>query len=123
MGEQKSAEYKVFKPKKKKAKKKRNGLTQDSALGWDDFRTDAGGRILIISNVFAPEDSKEEGFAEDLEVDIEAECTKKAGVVEKVTVFKDHPDGVVAVKFKENASAEKMLVVMNGRWFSQRKLS
>ena len=39
-----------------------------------------------------------------------------------MTVFAVHPEGVVAVKFKAAESADKMKMVMDGRWFSQRQL-
>jgi len=123
--EQKSTEYVAWKPTKKKNKKKKKTdvLSQESALGWEEFRTDTGGRILIIKNVFDKANTAEEGFVGDLRDDMEAECRKKGGEVEKVTVFPDHPEAVVAVKFKKPESAEKMRIVMDGRWFSQRQLS
>ena len=121
--EQKGDSYVAWKPKAKKKKTKNAAPKQDSSLGWEDFRTDAGAKILIIKNVFDPKESAgTEGFPDDLRDDIEAECVKKAGEVDKVTVFALHPEGVVAVKFKAPESAEKMRVVMDGRWFSQRQL-
>jgi len=123
--EQKGAEYVAWKPSKKKKKKVKNGApSQKDDLGWNDYRTDAGGRVLIIKNVFDQKHAKTiEGFHDDLKEDMEAECTKKGGQVEKVTVFPEHPEGVIAVKFKMPESAEKMRMVMDGRWFSQRQLS
>ena len=44
------------------------------------------------------------------------------GAVEKVRVFKSNPEGVVTVKFKEEAPAHKCIATMHGRWFGGRQL-
>ncbi len=64
----------------------------------------------------------EPGFVTDMEEDIREECAK-LGEVQKVTVFPNHPAGVVSVKFKRPGAATLCIERMNGRWFSQRQVA
>eukprot|EP00658_Telonema_sp_P-2_P078302 TRINITY_DN7300_c0_g2_i4.p2 TRINITY_DN7300_c0_g2~~TRINITY_DN7300_c0_g2_i4.p2 ORF type:complete len:231 (-),score=99.84 TRINITY_DN7300_c0_g2_i4:141-833(-) len=119
--EQKGADYKEWKPKKKKNKKKKTNI-QAQNLSWQDWRDDVGAQVVIIKRLFDPTtQGADDEFLSDLKDEIEMECAKK-GEVEKTTVFGHHPDAPVAIKFKDPRAADACVKVMNGRWFSQRQL-
>ena len=61
-------------------------------------------------------------FGQELEEDVGGELAK-LGEVEKITLFERNPAGVIVVKFASSVGAQKCIQVMNGRWFSQRKVS
>eukprot|EP00301_Raphidiophrys_heterophryoidea_P021428 c5863_g1_i1.p1 GENE.c5863_g1_i1~~c5863_g1_i1.p1 ORF type:complete len:175 (+),score=65.71 c5863_g1_i1:196-720(+) len=76
---------------------------------------------LPLSHVFMEKIPNKEQALAEFEQEVREEC-EKFGDVEKVTVFDRHPQGPVAIKFKESAAAEMCLETMNGRWFAARQL-
>ena len=44
-----------------------------------------------------------------------AECGR-LGTVDKLRIFKNHPEGVISIKFKEAEAAQKCIQLMNGRY-------
>lgn len=67
--------------------------------------------------MFQPEDVADNpALPAEVEADVLAECSK-LGPVEKVKVYKLHPDGVVSVKFKQEEHVQGCIAKMNGRWF------
>lgn len=95
------------------------------ALSWaeaDD--TGLGGkalRIVVVKNMFHPTQCQAPGFVEELQEDLEGECSS-LGPLEKMTVFERHPEGVVVIKFGTAFAAEQCVKLMNGRFFAGRKL-
>ncbi|KAF5838671.1 hypothetical protein DUNSADRAFT_2435 [Dunaliella salina] len=97
---------------------------QEQRLGWGGYDDKAPPEkvTVIIYHMFGPKELSEDlEAAEDLEKEVLAEATK-LGPVEKVRVFKDHPDGVVSVKYKTDEGAAACLEKMNGRFFGGRQL-
>jgi len=116
--------------KKKKAKEAADASTtvkkglskqQTKALSWaegDEDVADVGGlRIVILKHMFDPAEADGASFYEELKVDIGSEVERRAGAIEKITIFEGNPEGAVAVKFKSGAAAEKCIDLMNGRFF------
>jgi len=96
---------------------------QSRLLSWGEEEEGEGLKIVIILNMFGPEDVEtEENFEENLRQDIIEECEAKLGAVQRVTVYENNPDGVVQIKFKEDAAAERCIQLMNGRFFAGREL-
>eukprot|EP00624_Nannochloropsis_granulata_P006634 evm.model.NODE_499_length_36058_cov_18.539797.9 len=95
------------------------------ALSWaeaDD--TGLGGkalRIVVVKNMFHPTQCQAPGFVEELQEDLEGECSA-LGPLEKMTIFERHPEGVVVIKFGTAFAAEQCVKLMNGRFFAGRKL-
>ncbi|EGI65976.1 HIV Tat-specific factor 1-like protein, partial [Acromyrmex echinatior] len=80
-------------------------------------------RVVIIKNLFAPEDfDNEVQLLLEYQQDIRSECLK-CGDVRKVIIYDRHPEGVAQVTFREPAEAQACVQLLNGRWFSQRKIS
>lgn len=80
-------------------------------------------RVVIIKNLFSPEDfDKEVSLLLEYQQDIRSECLK-CGDVRKVVIYDRHPEGVAQVTFREPAEAQACIQLLNGRWFSQRKIS
>ncbi|XP_043525914.1 HIV Tat-specific factor 1-like isoform X2 [Frieseomelitta varia] len=80
-------------------------------------------RVVIIKNLFSPEDfDKEVSLLLEYQQDIRSECLK-CGDVRKVIIYDRHPEGVAQVTFREPAEAQACVQLLNGRWFSQRKIS
>mmetsp|Transcript_4015 Transcript_4015/g.12057 ORF Transcript_4015/g.12057 Transcript_4015/m.12057 type:complete len:387 (-) Transcript_4015:2115-3275(-) len=96
-------------PREKKPKTIANTQQQlkDKMLSWNEGVDDGRGlRIVILKHCFDPKDISNYKEYQELREDIEDESAK-FGEVEKVTVFERNPEGVVAIKFKQSASAEK----------------
>lgn len=79
-------------------------------------------RSVIIKNMFHPNDFRDDPlFGIDLKKDVKEECSN-LGVVERVRLFENNPEGVVHVIFKYQHSAQQCVNLMNGRFFNKRKL-
>lgn len=96
------------------------------ALGWMDEHDTGVNRssalkIVVIENMFRPEEFNDPSFSEELERDIATEC-EKLGPLEKITVFEKNPKGVVIVKFGTAYAASECIRLFNGRFFAGRKL-
>ncbi|XP_015173549.1 PREDICTED: HIV Tat-specific factor 1 homolog [Polistes dominula] len=116
-----------LKPKRKKKDKDRQKKIHERLFDWRPDRLPGEPlkceRVVIIKNLFSPEDfDKEVALLLEYQQDIRQECLK-CGDVKKVTIYDRHPEGVAQVTFREPAEAQACVQLLNGRWFSQRKIS
>ncbi|XP_012288362.1 HIV Tat-specific factor 1 homolog [Orussus abietinus] len=116
-----------LKPKRKKKDKERLKKIQEKLFDWrpEPMRGEPlkCERVVIIKNLFSPEDfDKEVALLLEYQQDIRSEC-QKCGDVRKVVIYDRHPEGVAQVTFREPSEAQTCIQLLNGRWFSQRKIS
>lgn len=117
----------ALKPKRKKKDKERQKKMQEKLFDWRPERMRGEPlkceRVVIIKNLFTPEDfDREVQLLLEYQQDIRSECLK-CGDVRKVVIYDRHPEGVAQVTFREPAEAQACVQLLNGRWFSQRKIS
>lgn len=117
----------ALKPKRKKKDKERQKKLQEKLFDWKPERAPGEPlrheRVVIIKNLFSPEDfDKEVSLLLEYQQDIRSECLK-CGDVRKVVIYDRHPEGVAQVTFREPTEAQACVQLLNGRWFSQRKIS
>lgn len=117
----------ALKPKRKKKEKERQKKIRQKLFDWRPERLfdepQKCERVVIIKNLFSPEDfEKEVQLLLEYQQDIRSECSK-CGDVRKVVIYDRHPDGVAQVTFREPAEAQACVELLNGRWFSQRRIS
>ncbi|KYN16766.1 PREDICTED: HIV Tat-specific factor 1 homolog [Trachymyrmex cornetzi] len=117
----------ALKPKRKKKDKERQKKMQEKLFDWRPERMRGEPlkceRVVIIKNLFSPEDfDNEVQLLLEYQQDIRSECLK-CGDVRKVIIYDRHPEGVAQVTFREPAEAQACVQLLNGRWFSQRKIS
>mmetsp|Transcript_18046 Transcript_18046/g.22212 ORF Transcript_18046/g.22212 Transcript_18046/m.22212 type:complete len:405 (-) Transcript_18046:966-2180(-) len=98
-------------------------LKQRQALSWNEEGLEDGGglTIVVIKNLFKPENFSDSSFSAEIEDALGSECSK-LGAISKITIFEKNPEGVAIVKYKSARGAEKCIEIMNGRWFDKRKL-
>ncbi|KAK2581257.1 hypothetical protein KPH14_008047 [Odynerus spinipes] len=116
-----------LKLKRKKKDKDRQKKIHERLFDWRPDRLPGEPlkceRVVIIKNLFSPEDfDKEVALLLEYQQDIRQEC-QKCGDVKKVVIYDRHPEGVAQVTFREPAEAQACVQLLNGRWFSQRKIS
>ncbi len=102
---------------------RRDGGSQaivEEALSWaeDGQEQSRAPRIVILKNVFNPNDADYSVIEEDMH-----EGCADFGEVEKITVFERSPEGAVAIKFATAAAATQCIQVMDNRWYDKRQLS
>ncbi|KAL0122872.1 hypothetical protein PUN28_007508 [Cardiocondyla obscurior] len=117
----------ALKPKRKKKDKERQKKIHEKLFDWRPERMRGEPlkceRVVIIKNLFKPEDfDREVQLLLEYQQDIRSECLK-CGDVRKVVIYDRHPEGVAQVTFREPAEAQACVQLLNGRWFSQRKIS
>ncbi|KAM0732910.1 17S U2 SnRNP complex component HTATSF1 [Formica fusca] len=117
----------ALKPKRKKKDKERQKKIQEKLFDWRPERMRGEPlkceRVVILKNLFTPEDfDREVQLLLEYQQDIRSECLK-CGDVKKVVIYDRHPEGVAQVTFREPAEAQACIQLLNGRWFSQRKIS
>ncbi|XP_043257885.1 HIV Tat-specific factor 1 homolog [Colletes gigas] len=117
----------ALKPKRKKKDKERQKKIHEKLFDWRPERPlgepQKHERVVIIKNLFSPEDfDKEVALLLEYQQDIRSECLK-CGDVRKVIIYDRHPEGVAQVTFRESVEAQACVQLLNGRWFSQRKIS
>jgi len=109
------------------ARAKISRAAMQQALSWDDDHESLTHapthilRIVILENMFTPNDFDDPTFSDELEKDVAQGCGAM-GTIEKITFFSKHPDGVVAVKFLSANAAADCVAKMHGRFFGGRKL-
>lgn len=105
------------------AKRKVARLAALQAVGWDEGENGriAGGlkglRIVVLMNIFDPMELKHDTNDEKLQAlenMVRAEC-EEIGLVEKITVFSNHPAGVMIVKFTLPTAASEAVMNLNGK--------
>eukprot|EP00475_Leptophrys_vorax_P036079 TRINITY_DN60314_c0_g4_i1.p2 TRINITY_DN60314_c0_g4~~TRINITY_DN60314_c0_g4_i1.p2 ORF type:complete len:373 (-),score=123.00 TRINITY_DN60314_c0_g4_i1:1425-2543(-) len=106
-------------------RKKLEMKRQKDKFSWDEEEDRTTGmRIVIFKNMFSPEEATEDpSFFEDLEIDVGKKCENVGGDLEKITIFRDHLEGVIAVKFKESVGADRCVEALNGKWFGGKRIS
>ncbi|GAB1864268.1 HIV Tat-specific factor 1-like protein [Camponotus japonicus] len=117
----------ALKPKRKKKDKERQKKMQEKLFDWRPDRMRGEPlkceRVVILKNLFSPEDfDRDVQLLLEYQQDIRSECLK-CGDVRKVIIYDRHPEGVAQVTFREPAEAQACIQLLNGRWFSQRKIS
>jgi HIV Tat-specific factor 1 len=104
------------------AKRKVARLAALQAVGWDEGENGriAGGlkglRIVVLLNIFDPVELKHDINDEKLqalEKEVRTTC-EDIGIVEKITVFSNHPAGVMIVKFSLPTAASEAVTKFNG---------
>lgn len=113
------------------AKRKVARLAALQAVGWDESENGriAGGlkglRMIVLMNIFDPAELKQDTNDEilhTLEKEVRTEC-EEIGTVEKMTVFSNHPSGVMIVKFTQPTAASEAVTKFNGKvWRNGRKV-
>jgi HIV Tat-specific factor 1 len=74
-------------------------------------------KVVILSHMFTLDELAEDPAALlDIKADIREECAK-IGEVTNVVLYDQEEDGIVSVRFKDEASARQCVEVMNGRFF------
>ena len=97
------------------------------ALAWnedDDIGVNKSQalKIVVLEGMFHPIDfTNDPNFEEELEKDIVTEC-EKFGQILKMTLFSKNPRGIVIVKFNTGYAAQETIKLMNGRFFSGKKI-
>ena len=88
-------------------KKKNKLLDENRLLSWDE-----DDRVhVVFKHFFDPKEGWTDlQFFPELKQEIREEC-EKVGEVELVTIFENHPDGVVVVKFKRGEDAAECIEV------------
>ena len=89
--------------------KKRIQAEKERRFAWTEEQANKGGlKIVILKHMFSPEDIKQnENLVNEIEIDVKDEVESSCGGVQKIEIFKDHPDGVIKIKFFTPLSAER----------------
>lgn len=127
--EMKGKEYDPsLKPKKKKKKElDKIKRMQEKLFDWRPEKM-IGERakhekVVIIHNLFEPSlFDKDVGLILEYQQDLREECTK-CGEVKRVVIYDRHPEGVAQITMKEPEMADAVVVLLNNRWFGQRKIT
>ena len=96
------------------AQRKVAKLATQQAMDWDEGHERlTGGRkglkIIVLKNMFRPDRVD----IEELERELASKCDAW-GEVEKITIFRQNPEGVVIIKFAQPAAASEAVQEMNG---------
>jgi HIV Tat-specific factor 1 len=111
------------------AKRKVAKLAAIQATDWDEGEFNGrltggrkGLRIIVLKHLFNPAvlagTPNEDVLLARMEQDLHAEC-EQWGVVEKITVFSKHPEGVVIVKFSKPGAASDAVKELDGRMWKE----
>lgn len=87
---------------------------QEKMLSWNEGgeTEDKGLKIVILKHMFTIEEShQDENYFKDLEIDIREECKEKLGIIQRLKIFENNPEGVILIKFKNSNSAEGCIKV------------
>jgi RNA recognition motif-containing protein len=111
------------------AKRKVAKLAAIQAIGWDegDNGRITGGRkglrIIVLKHMFQVSDLNEDEDAvlRKLEHDVRTEC-EQWGVVEKITVFSKHAEGIIIIKFTQPTAASTAVTEFDGRELNGRRI-
>jgi HIV Tat-specific factor 1 len=115
-------------PKMSTAQYKVAQSAMKNALAWnedDDIGVgskDSSLKIVVLEGMFKPSDfDSNPNFAQELEDDIATECSK-CGEIKKITVFSQHANGIVIIKFSTAFAAQECINLTNGRYFGGQHL-
>lgn len=117
----------TLKPKKKKKDKEKMKKMQEKLLDWRPERMRGERakheRIVIIKNLFTPEQfDAEVHLIIEYQQDLREECSK-CGIVRKVVIFDRHPEGVAQINMGDPDEADLVVQMMDKRYFGQRQLA
>lgn len=76
---------------------------------------------LLVHNMFDKDEESGEGWAEEIEVEFEEECSK-FGEILKVLVMRQEPGGKIYASFDKVEGALSCASSLAGRWFDKRQL-
>jgi len=101
------------------SKKQKKWDQEKEELGWEEKEQ----VHVIVKGMFDINDpaTLHYNFYENLKKEVQIEF-EKMGPVASIKVFDRNPDGVVAVKYTNEHSANRCISVMNGRFFDKRQL-
>lgn len=101
----------------------KNKTEIERTLGWAEEDQERGLKIVIIENMFSPEELiKDKGLRKDIEYDIVGLCQKKCGTIKKWEIFENNPLGIVKIKFETPKAAELCTLQFNKRTYNGRIL-
>lgn len=106
-------------------RKKQRQRVAETLLGWNEGEDRGKGICIVILKKMFDKIQVAVGdldYYELLQKDVQEECEANVGEVEKITVFPNSEEGVIAVRFKASASAEKCIELMNGRFFAGKSI-
>ena len=109
-------------------RKKQKLVEQRQLAQWEDgLLTGADGKrqcTVVLFGLFSTDEAAaaDAAFYANRKQDVEVEC-RKAGEIEKVTLFEGSERGAAAVRFKTADDAEKCVAMMNERQFGTSQLS
>jgi HIV Tat-specific factor 1 len=87
---------------------------KERLLGWEEEDQAKGLKIIVLKNLFSPEEFIEDpSFRNDLELDMIEECENSFGEIEKIQIFEENPQGILKIKFRTAVAAEKAIQVNN----------
>lgn len=96
---------------------------QENQFSWNEADEGEGLRIVIIKNLFSPEDLEQDpDFATVIEEGVREQCETNLGPIKKLILFEHNPEGVVQIKFEDAKAAEDCIKLMHGRFFAGREL-
>ena len=84
-------------------------------------RADRPGRSILIHNMFDKDEETDEGWEEDIRLDLEEECGQY-GKIARVVVMSAEPGGRIYASFGSEDGAAKCAAALAGRWFDKRQL-
>ncbi|XP_044728618.1 HIV Tat-specific factor 1 isoform X2 [Chrysoperla carnea] len=117
-----------LKPKKKKKKElEKIKRQQEKLFDWrpEKMRGERSKheKTVIIKNLFEPSIfDKDVSLILEYQDDLREEC-KKCGDVRRVHIYDRHPEGVAQVTMREPEEADEVVLLLNNRWFGQRKIT
>lgn len=79
-------------------------------------------KVVILKGVFTLEEIEDPEARCEIEEDI-LSGAEEIGPVSKMIFFDAEPEGVVSIKFEDKQDADRCIRVMDGRYYSGRKLS
>lgn len=114
----------------------RNAMKQALAWNEDDdmgISKSSALKIVVLEGMFTLDyfksankkgtnaESEEDRLVQELEEDV-AEEVSKIGEIEKITIFTKNPNGIIVIRFTTSFAAQECIRLMNGRYFSGRKI-
>lgn len=93
-------------------------------LGWFEEDQELGLKIVVLKNMFKPIDFiEDENLWDDLNCDIKEDFQNACGTIVKYEIFKDHPEGIVKIKFETVGAAEKAVKLFNNEYYNTNLIS
>jgi len=84
-------------------------------------RADRPSRSILIHNMFDKDEETDEGWEDDIRLDLEEECGKH-GRISRVVVMSSEPGGRIYASFETEDGAARCAAALAGRWFDKRQL-